>query len=940
MVWAFLNERCARAGEPPDERRRKRLVVPTYFVLVCVSSVIYLSEIAGGTRDAVDAYMAGLLMLFVCSVPALAYALCTRTLPQRMMDVTLVGAASGILCIDWMFAGEPGTARVWIGNILIIDLFLMTDSPTAGQIIVFIMTLLWLVVSSSEDATRWGMYRLDGWSTPPDKQLNARTDCADLPCEQGLFDAFLQLIGQVAIFVVSYLVNRKFASDLFEQHRMVQLSIESTELVAQDLWAYDVASAQHRLDGMDSKLPPGLYAALNGLVHNLTTYRPFLPSSVLPGDSDSNSTASEREMEASQSKATSRSSSFCRADTISTERSCSPSRSFSGSRNLRFVSNHRAEVGVRVVQRVTVAAFKSEASDCTARCSAEELAKHHGLFVSAVSDTVRRNRGALFEVRSTSITALWGLARVATGAQAGAHRACSAALDALPTVRNSESAVEGQTQSGIGVSTGKCCVGNVGDDSYKATLLLGPPVRTATTLARLAPHLQCGVLCCGEVRQLCRFQIDLRPVDRICDGFNTDRITDVWVVLGPKDTEEGVEWGYSIEDDDDEVTVQCFKAIRRGEYRTAVMLLTARGSRLPVPTPELSPPAEPSDALVRGRLRSMLAAVQGRKKQSEAWSTVQYYRRAPISPFEVFTGDDSADDEDFSSLRNTEEGQARRGSQAQSLVSVQSIHSLVRRAEEPKTQSRTDNQRALLGALLPGAIIERLSDGCHRVGRALVDEYPGCSVMFADIVGFTARAATTPPVSLVVTLMELFGCFDALVGDSPGVTKIKTLGDCYMTAAGAPEPCNDHADRMLLFSLRLLKVLDHYNHDRATDLSLRVGINTGPLIGGVIGTRQICFDLWGDTVNVAARMEQTGVQGLVQVSEVTKRHLTPSMLGLDTSVAKIVESREVQVKGRGLMRAHTLTEQKETGDMRRYVSAKGVADDRFHALLVREYMGF
>jgi len=174
-----------------------------------------------------------------------------------------------------------------------------------------------------------------------------------------------------------------------------------------------------------------------------------------------------------------------------------------------------------------------------------------------------------------------------------------------------------------------------------------------------------------------------------------------------------------------------------------------------------------------------------------------------------------------------------------------------------------DRADALLLNVLPGSISSRLLAG----ERTIADEYPSVTVLFADIVGFTHLAARLPADEVVGLLGRLFERFDELVAER-GLEKIKTIGDAYMAAGGLPLPLDDHAARVVDLGLAMIDVASQES-DAIGDLRLRVGVHSGPVIGGVIGHRKFAFDIWGETVNIASRLESQGIGGRVHVSDAT-----------------------------------------------------------------------
>jgi class 3 adenylate cyclase len=189
---------------------------------------------------------------------------------------------------------------------------------------------------------------------------------------------------------------------------------------------------------------------------------------------------------------------------------------------------------------------------------------------------------------------------------------------------------------------------------------------------------------------------------------------------------------------------------------------------------------------------------------------------------------------------------------------------LVIRAQSAELELEKDKSDRLLLNVLPASVSARLREG----EQSIADEYPSVSVLFADLVGFTGLAARLTPAEVIEMLSRLFTDFDALVAER-GLEKIKTIGDAYMAAGGLPDPLDDHAARVVDLGLAMLDVT--LRHARpGVDLGLRVGIHSGPVVGGVIGTHKFTFDIWGDTVNVASRLEAHGARDRVQVSATTR----------------------------------------------------------------------
>ncbi|HYK37815.1 adenylate/guanylate cyclase domain-containing protein [Alloacidobacterium sp.] len=216
----------------------------------------------------------------------------------------------------------------------------------------------------------------------------------------------------------------------------------------------------------------------------------------------------------------------------------------------------------------------------------------------------------------------------------------------------------------------------------------------------------------------------------------------------------------------------------------------------------------------------------------------------------------------------------------------------IREKTELIEQKNRENERLLLN-ILPPEIATRLKGGEHEIA----DSFADVTVLFGDLVGFTAMSSQTSPAEIVEMLNGLFSLFDETAHEL-GIEKIKTIGDCYMAVCGLPRLCSDHADRMARMALRMLEATEQYGKEVGLNLRLRIGINSGPVVAGVIGATKFIYDLWGDTVNLASRMESTGVPGEIQVTRSVYERLKDSFE---------FESRGVvQVKGKGEIEAWLL----------------------------------
>lgn len=220
-------------------------------------------------------------------------------------------------------------------------------------------------------------------------------------------------------------------------------------------------------------------------------------------------------------------------------------------------------------------------------------------------------------------------------------------------------------------------------------------------------------------------------------------------------------------------------------------------------------------------------------------------------------------------------------------------YQLIIHQTENELEKANKKSERLLANVFPLAILERLR---HKE-ETIADRFDSASVFFADIMGFTSLSEKLSPVELVDLLDKLFTLFDELVVKHK-VEKIKTIGDAYMVAAGIPTPIKNHAELLANFALDFKDCLAEFNLKNKQTLQMRVGINSGPIVAGVIGKSRFIYDLWGDCVNTAARMESHGIPGEIHVSEHTYRLLADKF---DFESRGIIE-----IKGKGPMSTFVL----------------------------------
>jgi class 3 adenylate cyclase len=226
------------------------------------------------------------------------------------------------------------------------------------------------------------------------------------------------------------------------------------------------------------------------------------------------------------------------------------------------------------------------------------------------------------------------------------------------------------------------------------------------------------------------------------------------------------------------------------------------------------------------------------------------------------------------------------------------------------SMEREESEKLLLN-ILPSLIATRLKEG----ETTIADYFDSASVIFIDQVEFTKQSKDSTPEHVVEVLNKIYTEFDK-IAQKYGLEKIKTIGDCYMAASGIPVPRADHAESVAQFAIEAMLKMKDYDTGDGTKVNFRCGIDCGPVVAGVIGEKKFIYDLWGDTVNTASRMEEYGESGRIQVTERFKDHLTMNLFKgveniypdstLESPLVKFEERGELKIKGKGIMKTYFL----------------------------------
>lgn len=220
------------------------------------------------------------------------------------------------------------------------------------------------------------------------------------------------------------------------------------------------------------------------------------------------------------------------------------------------------------------------------------------------------------------------------------------------------------------------------------------------------------------------------------------------------------------------------------------------------------------------------------------------------------------------------------------------------RDQEQGLIARLQEEQAMVEKLLLNVLPERIAKRLKDGESTIVDQFPEATVMFIDLVGFTPLFHEHKPAKIVHVLNDIFSAFDKL-SESFGLEKIKTIGDAYLVVAGIPTPLPDHAEAIANMALAARDVLVRISERCEFDIQMRIGIDSGPVVAGIIGEKKFIYDLWGNTVNTASRMESHGEPGLIQVTDRVYESIKDKFTFDDP--------RTIEVKGRGQLETRFLT---------------------------------
>ena len=220
------------------------------------------------------------------------------------------------------------------------------------------------------------------------------------------------------------------------------------------------------------------------------------------------------------------------------------------------------------------------------------------------------------------------------------------------------------------------------------------------------------------------------------------------------------------------------------------------------------------------------------------------------------------------------------------------------------TEEQKKSEHLLLN-ILPETVANRLKEQPTTIAEAFAE----ATVLFADIVGFTQLSTQVSPQELVALLNRIFSAFDELA-EKHGLEKIKTIGDAYMVVGGLPSPRIDHAEAIIQMALDMQQAINQFNIETNYNCNIRIGINSGPVVAGVIGIKKFIYDLWGDTVNIASRMESHGIPGNIQISQSTYEQVKDIFQDKFKDEYELKSRGLIEVKGKGEMQTYLVKQLK------------------------------
>jgi len=228
---------------------------------------------------------------------------------------------------------------------------------------------------------------------------------------------------------------------------------------------------------------------------------------------------------------------------------------------------------------------------------------------------------------------------------------------------------------------------------------------------------------------------------------------------------------------------------------------------------------------------------------------------------------------------------------------IEHQRTLIQQQHQQLEKERQKSENLLLN-ILPYSIAQRLKED----QSVIADHFHSTTVLFTDIVGFTELSENLTPSEVVQFLNQIFSSFDNLV-EKYQLEKIKTVGDAYMVAGGFPEPRSSHVEAIADLALEMRESIAEFHTEKNQSVCMRTGIHTGPAVAGVIGIKKFIYDVWGDTVNTASRMESHGIGGQIQVSDATYKVLKDQYIFKKRGM--------IEIKGKGRLKTYWLQGKKE-----------------------------
>eukprot|EP01065_Artemidia_motanka_P046266 TRINITY_DN6969_c0_g1_i1.p1 TRINITY_DN6969_c0_g1~~TRINITY_DN6969_c0_g1_i1.p1 ORF type:complete len:687 (+),score=139.75 TRINITY_DN6969_c0_g1_i1:148-2208(+) len=589
----WLAARSFHEDDTESDRLLKSVTIPAATTCAVILSATLL--LTGDWR--MDAFTVGCLLYVLTASPVIARAICTQKLSLRAVVVCISFGLLTIFMLDWSAAAVPGSVRVWPLSVLVMDLLLVIGAPGWVVEACTLCTVMWVLIMSTENAFRLGLYDIDGWTEPPGDVLRDRVGCANPPCSVGALSGFNAAATGIVAVVLDFSVTRGFSSGMRQRQEEMRMSVSVAQQVASHLALFDLDSARSTLDCARDSFPEEFKGPLTRLLNNLASYRPYLPQSCLPSysddvdDRDSTGESLGRVVRASEHRSSASALemspevptlaplssvdrpggydgyndplAFSVQSKVSAQRS--ESGSDLGSRTASFppvqtpAKGRRGHVGSvlgreAATKRVTfVMTNRTGFTAAAALVEADEMARWFTCDIAFFACQVNLQRGIVDVVNGDHRSASFGAARPCVSHRLSAVRVADAICLADQEFSNAQrgaSARLGGLATTAAVSTGKGACGDFGSATLQRFMVVGKVQSALYLLDRLVARWRLRVLVDNIVQSDASTAFECRAVRTVSNPAFPTGETALWEVVRPLRTDRHAsqgEWMYGLE---------------------------------------------------------------------------------------------------------------------------------------------------------------------------------------------------------------------------------------------------------------------------------------------------------------------------------------------------------------------------------------------------------